>query len=162
MSTTQNERLYDLLLARSQTAMELATTFLMWADPCAEMANTVPDWVRTSRHQLADLEAVNCALLLQAGVSWDALAAQQEVSRQALHRRLAQPVDRLLSEDQSQHSDWREDDLHLDLNLTSRLGRHLRANMMAELARGPDIWSSRRHRPGWWRRDFAAIREDWQ
>lgn len=45
-----------------------------------------------------DAEALTATLLNRAGVTWDAMAARQEVSKQALHRRLANRGERLFSE----------------------------------------------------------------
>ncbi len=90
------EMIRSLLLLRAEIAAEVAARMLSLITPRLGTGDSIDSW-EMDVDDLRDIEAINCALLQFSGMSWDALAATTEgqVSRQALHRRIAPRSDRL-------------------------------------------------------------------
>lgn len=145
-----DERVQSLVLARSATALRLASTLLAIADPCHPLASD-PTATRNAVANVRHLEALNCALMRYASMSWDTLSAFYEISRQSLHRRLATHTDSALDDAQEYISRNREDiDDTID-QIWSTLD-HIVESFWSELEHSSHVWGARRAQPGWWHR----------
>ncbi|WP_128506787.1 hypothetical protein [Streptomyces inhibens] len=150
-ATSYEERMRNLLVARSAAALALASTFGSLAEPTTEAANSPRLWP-SIRGEIASLERLNCAVHRQGGVSWDALASFYGVSKQSVHRRLAKDVDSYIEYAQ-RYIELHEADVH---SRTRYL--HVAANISADqVLAGAEkqsrVWSQRRRVPNWWWRD---------
>ena len=150
-SDHRSDRLANLLTARHGAALELANSALMLADPCSEMSNS-PFWAmdQTAEHSVASCFKHSCALMLYAGVSWDALASSREVSKQTLHRKYAHDADSVF-ESAQRYADVNVADLRRELTILKALAEHVVDELETELAEAEAIWEKRRSQPGWWR-----------
>lgn len=94
--SSSEEMIRSLLLLRAEIAAEVAVRMLSLISPRSGVGDSIDSWEMDAT-DLREIEAINCALLQISGMSWDALAATTEgqVSRQALHRRIAPRADKL-------------------------------------------------------------------
>lgn len=96
MSTPSEELVRDLLIYRAHLACSIAASMVLSAEPSSFGGTQLAFWEMSGvKREVELLEAVNCALLQFAGMSWDALAARTDrsISRQALHKRVAPLAD---------------------------------------------------------------------
>ncbi len=151
MPTIENE-LHNALVARAADLLSAATTCLALADmPIEGHPSFQLVRIRQAIHELESAEALTATLFVRAGASWDSLATRFELSRQALHRRLAARGEGQYGMAQ-EYSDLRQSDLdegcRLVEVLASDIGSELsdalseRANELAELRRIPHWWRS--------------------
>jgi len=151
MSDPSTPRMTNLLLATSSSAMSLASSSLYFAAPSPiDDPSLVGEFFKTMRRELDDLEAGICALMRYAGVSWDALAENYDVSRQALHQRLAARADEILAEAQT-YPALNHSQFYFDLELVSNYANRMKASFDQDLSDVVEIWQERRKRAGWWR-----------
>jgi hypothetical protein len=154
---TSSDRIHNLLLARSVSAISLANTLLSMADPCGAAANRIaPISAYAIREGIREVEAETCALMLKSGVSWDAIATRYQVSRQSLHRRVAFLADERLNR-ANDSVGYNEGNLHYYLRSAVESAVHLQDSVDAELVEGIDIWNNRRLRHGWWRLSYDEL-----
>ncbi|MFH8571664.1 hypothetical protein [Streptomyces sp. NPDC017993] len=150
-ATSYEERMRNLLVARSAAALRLASTFGGLAEPTTEAANSPRLWP-SIRGEIASLERLNCAVHRQGGVSWDALASFYGVSKQSVHRRLSKDVDSHIEYAQ-RYIELYEADVHSGIRYL-RVAANITADQVLVGAdRQARIWSQRRRVPTWWWRD---------
>jgi len=105
------EELHKALIARAADLLSAAATCLSVAD--LEM-DTHPSFqlvrIRQAILELESAEALTAALLVRCGASWDTLSVQFELSRQAMHRRLAARAERAYNDAQTYAELRRVDD----------------------------------------------------
>jgi hypothetical protein len=153
MSSSSQDRIYNLALARSAEALKLATIALMIADPSTEpkygfiVFGGGSDSLRGTSEQI---EAQSCALWRLAGMSWDAIAGYYEVSKQSLHRRMSRQSD--LELDRAQvNVEINEQDIEYSLEILSVFSDDILANFYRDLEQFPARWEALRKQHGWWR-----------
>src|SRR4051812_891550 len=90
MATFESELRAALMYRRSEL-LGIANEALYAAEmPEVEYAPAAePRRLDAMRYDVIDAEALTAVCLTRVGVSWDALAARYDISRQALHRRLS-------------------------------------------------------------------------
>jgi hypothetical protein len=100
------EELRHAIALRNEMAVELASFLLRLASddgggyfPASLM---IPAFDAGPDRLLADVQALTAVILNRAGMPWDAMAAQVECSKQALHRRHAARGENLFEEALSQ------------------------------------------------------------
>lgn len=154
------DRVFNLQLARCETAVNLAVTALTFGDPCSELSDAPYGYAMAQLPaSVRALEAQTCALMLQGGVSWDVMAGHYNVSRQSLHRRVSQDADAAMTNAQLAPEVLHQR-LHEQLDLLEVWIARVRAHVDADLERAPAVWEARRRSPGWWRdRDRPG---DWE
>ncbi|MBI0381815.1 MULTISPECIES: hypothetical protein [Streptomyces] len=146
--TPAEQRIYDLLTALSEAALGLASSAVFLARPSdgAEYGlKYMNDVLNMTRH----VEALAVAVLRHSGVSWDALASYRGISRQSLHRRLAQRVDAVTDLSQK-YPDMHVDRAYQEIAILKRVIERLDQNLEAELEKAAPEWRRRVHKPGWW------------
>jgi hypothetical protein len=91
-------QLLNAVAFRNELAVALANRLLnITLLPMSEIDRLV--WgSMTYSADIADIEALNAAILLRAGASWEAMAFHLSTSRQAVHRRLAMRGEDLFAE----------------------------------------------------------------
>lgn len=112
------EELVQAIAYRNELAVELASSLLHLAREGGEGLREQTTLIAghgdpsSGRYdqQAVDIEALTAVILNRAGVSWDALAAAAQVSKQALHRRLSERGEKLYARAQEQ-SQYREIDM---------------------------------------------------
>lgn len=138
---TSTDPVAKLLMARAAAAADIAGRVLSFADPCdihpnLRILREIPLLVRA-------FEATHCGVLQVAGMSWDALAGEYEISRQSLHKRLAPVVDGVLGRPPVEVRD-------LDFEYIETTAGHLRESLNVEAARAPSALRELRKYPHWW------------
>ncbi|MEU9021632.1 hypothetical protein [Actinomadura sp. NPDC048394] len=138
---------------RAETALGMASYLLGVADPCeaADPGEIVIEAgvIRSLQKDLLQLEALTCALMQDAGMSWDAIASYYGVSRQSLHRRLAAASDKALQQAQDEPAVV-EENLREDLGHAVTMVKHLARKIRPEIEQAAQVWRERRRQPGWW------------
>ena len=152
------DRVFNLQLARCETAVGLAVRALKFGDPCSSSGEPNAYEMAQLHASVRSLEAETCALMLQGGMSWDVMAIQYEVSRQSLHRRVSRDADAAMTDAQIGPR-TRNQRLHEELDLLEYWIARVRAHIDVELELAPSVWEARRRSPGWWRHDR---RDDWE
>jgi len=106
--------------------------------------------MRHLRSMLVRLEALNHALFLSSGASWDVLATHGEVSKQALHHRLSQEAGRYLAE--AADGDIEAQGGKVRHRLTDLLdqSKDLQQNLNEDLQTMPAIWDAKSRIHRWW------------
>jgi hypothetical protein len=91
---TIEQELLEAISSRNAAAVELAGVLLNLARQ--SNGRGAWSWIATSgllgghlSRAAADIEALTAVIMQRSGISWDAMAAPLEVSKQAMHRRLA-------------------------------------------------------------------------
>ncbi|MFC8095238.1 hypothetical protein [Streptomyces sp. NPDC057301] len=149
MSLSPNEeRMRNLLVDRSSTAVTLAIHFSRLADPVSASANSPQYWPRI-RSTLKYLEAVNCAVFRQGGMSWDALASFYGVSKQSVHRRLSPDVDAAV-ENSQKYVELHEHQLRRDIPTLVDAADVEAETLLLDAGHQAKVWSQRRRTPMWW------------
>jgi hypothetical protein len=147
-----DERLQNLVLARAEAALGMASFLLSVADPCQEVDyNDIviePSAIRNMQDDLLQLEALTCGLMHDAGMSWDTIASYYEVARQSLHRRLQPPL-MMLSRKPSGTPTVVRRRLLESIEMAQATLEHLATSIEADIARSTQVWSDRRRTPGW-------------
>ncbi|GGO86480.1 hypothetical protein [Wenjunlia tyrosinilytica] len=150
MNPTAEDRVRNLLIALSEEALELATSALMLAHPIDGPAfglRFIPELSQAARR----LEQLTVAALRQSGVSWDVLAERYGVSRQSMHRRLSEDVDRQLEQAQL-FPDMNQEHAERLLETASALASFLQESLVDDWEAGPNAADARRRQPqSWWR-----------
>ncbi|MEV3989602.1 hypothetical protein AB0J57_11930 [Streptomyces sp. NPDC049837] len=148
------ERMRNLLVARSAAALNLAATFGNLADPTSGTANSPSLWP-SIRGEISSLERLNCAVHRQGGVPWDALAGFYGVSKQSVHRRLSKDVDNYTEHAQT-YVDLHETDISHGVRALHVAAAIVSADHLLSAAdRQARVWDQRRRTPGWWWRESA-------
>ncbi|MER5810008.1 hypothetical protein ABT143_17780 [Streptomyces sp. NPDC002033] len=148
MTSSQHDRLRNLLVALSNAALELANDGVALAHP-REGAALGLVITPTLQSKVAHVEALACAVLRHSGVSWDAMAGRYDVTRQSLHRRLSASADQV-AENAQKLAAGQEMSAYQELGLLVAACQRLGQNFERELERAPESWEARRRTPGWW------------
>lgn len=148
MQSPSDERMRNLLVALAHAALELAEDAVAVADPL-HGPSYVLNYGSGMAYRSARLEALACAVLRQAGMSWDAMAGRREVSRQSLHRRLSSR-----SDEEAEHAQkfaWMyEEKIPGELERLRGAVSRLSESLGSSLHEAPSVWEQRRRTPGWW------------
>ncbi|MGW6212762.1 hypothetical protein [Streptomyces sp. NPDC055109] len=148
MQSPSDERMRNLLVALANSAVEVAADAVAVADPLHGPSYAI-NYGAGMADRSARLEALSCAVLRQAGMSWDAMAGRREVSRQSLHRRLSSRSDK--EAEHAQKYAWLyEEQIPEELELLLRAVLRLSKSLESSLNGAPSIWKERRRTPGWW------------
>lgn len=150
-ATPFEERMRNLLVARSATALSLASSVGNLADPTTRAANSPRLWP-SIRGEIAALERLNCAVHRQGGVSWDALASFYGVSKQSVHRRLSKDVDTYIEYAQK-YVGLHEADVHSRVRYLHAAASVSADHVLLSADQQARVWSQRRRVPNWWWRD---------
>ncbi|MEU3920193.1 hypothetical protein [Streptomyces sp. NPDC029004] len=154
MPTHFEQRMRNLLVARSTSALSLSASFAAIADPTSEFARAPRAWPMV-QGQIRYLERLTTAVLRQGGVPWDALAGFYGVSKQALHRRLAADVDEVIARS-DQYREVHESDLVINHEIFSNAARTTIEVLDRQLDETSQIWASRRRQGRWWDPDGTS------
>ncbi len=148
MTSSQHDRLRNLLLALSDAALDLANDGVALAHP-REGAALGLVIAPSLQGKAAHVEALACAVLRHAGVSWDVMAGRYDVTRQSLHRRLSAAADQV-AENAQKFTPGHELSVHQELGLLAGACERLQQSFTPELEAAPEVWEARRKTPGWW------------
>ncbi|MFC6133936.1 hypothetical protein [Streptomyces spororaveus] len=148
MTLSQHDRLRNLLLALSDAALDLANDGVVLAHPREGSALGLVI-APSLRSKAAHVEALACAVLRHAGVSWDAMAGRYDVTRQSLHRRLSAATDQV-AQDAQRFAAGHELSVQQELGLLVVACERLQQNFDSALDAAPEAWEARRKTPGWW------------
>ncbi len=91
-------QLLNAVAYRNEIAVEIANRLLAIAATPIDEIDTLVWGPYSFCADIADVEALNAAILLRAGASWEAMAFHLRTSRQAVHRRLAARGEELFAE----------------------------------------------------------------
>ncbi|MET9806604.1 hypothetical protein [Streptomyces halstedii] len=147
MTSEQDHQTYALLAQLAVEALNLAatsSTIAMPTDGPAFALRFLPEF----RDQLLRVEALATAVLRASGVPWDYLADSYGVTRQSLHRRLADEV-RLWNDFSPQYVDLAIRKAKEHAREVAENGRSFEANLEGALASAVPVWEKRREQGDW-------------
>ncbi|MCD2464405.1 hypothetical protein MBT42_12650 [Streptomyces sp. MBT42] len=152
--TPAETRMHNLLAALSDAALDLASSAAHLARP-AEGPEFGLKYMGEVMRTADAVEELVVAVLRHSGVSWDALASYRGVSRQSLHRRLAESVDQATERSQPL-VDMHLEHARLHLDVLKRSIKNLDRTFEASLEPAAVEWRRRVHMPGWWWKEYDA------
>ncbi|MFE7357368.1 hypothetical protein ACFU8Q_30510 [Streptomyces sp. NPDC057543] len=147
MTSEQDDQTYALLAQLAVEALNLASTsstIAMPADGPAFALRFLPEF----RDQLLRVEALATAVLRASGVPWDFLADSYGVTRQSLHRRLADEV-RLWKDFSPQYVDLALTEAKKYAREVRKNGQSFETNLEGALAAAVPVWEKRREQGNW-------------
>lgn len=147
MTSEQDDQTYALLAQLAAEALSLASTSSVIAMPTDGPVFALR-FLRDFRDQLLRVEGLATAVLRASGVSWDLLADSYGVTRQSLHRRLAEEV-RLWNDFSPQY-------VNLALVMAKEHAQEVRknaesfeSNLESAVAAAVPVWKQRREHGNW-------------